>query len=202
PALAGDSAAEGFDDDWEPADPIPAYSTAFQGSFTGVGARFSVARGGTRGSAVDVGARISFPFYLGDLRAAYHTQSLHPEGATGRTHGGHLSLAVHPLFLLMLGSDWLGYTLASVYVDAGAGAHVGRVLPTAQARWRGRGATLHAGFGVDIPLLDPDRGHAPWLHLSWRAQRGRLRGPGDEEFSLHARSLHFGIAWRFNRLPF
>jgi len=193
---------EGFDDGWQPEDPLPAYSTRFNGSFTGVGARYGLARGDAPGRTLDVGARFAFPFYVGDVRAAYQTSGIESPSARARTHGGQLNLAFHPLFLVLLGSEWLGYTLASFYVDAGLGAHTGRVTPVEGTPWRGRGVSFHAGLGIDIPLVDPDRGQGPWLNLSWRGQRGRLSGEADEEVRLDARTLHVGIAWRFNRLPF
>ena len=204
-AASSPALADGFDDGWEPDDHVVDYSDGFVGQFTGVDARLllSNAEGtGLEGWGVDAGVRFAFPIYLGDFRLSYRHDALGAPGVPGGSLTSHSvggNLAFHPLYLFLLGSDWLAYVAGSFYLDAGfGGQYVTRELgdesessPAFFWNW---------GAGVDVPLLDPDVGWAPWLNVSYRNHRGLAPGPGDALEWTSTHSLMLGIGFRVNRL--
>jgi hypothetical protein len=198
-AAPGAARAEGFDDGWvaPPPDRTQDQEQSFNGSFWGFGARIgstSVADSSYEGWSLDVGPRIAFPMYLGDLRLAYRHDDL---GALSVNSGG-VSLAVHPLYLVLLGNGWLWYSIASLYVDAGVDlqfASVADHLDPALA--------FHWGVGIDIPVWTPDAfGQALWINLLYRNLRGSLELPDAASRSLSQHTAFIGLEWRVNTLPF
>ena len=186
-----------FDDGWKP-EKLRAYSPFFQGMFTEVGARYGrLSLPQTASFEADTfGAhlRFAFPMSVGDLRLAYNLQRITP---TQRAHLLGLHLAIHPLYLLMLGSDWISYVLGAIYVDAGLGPQYTRLLDSPDSS--STSLMLSLGAGVDIPLFSTRHGQAPWLNLSYQRQSARYPLDNDRACS---HQLHVGLAWRWNRLPF
>ena len=198
---------EGFDDGWQPDPPLDPYSDAYNGSFTDVSARFGpsrVARNDLSGYSFDAGLRTSFPMYVGDFRAAYRVDQLAAADPADQIaiHSFGVSLAVHPFYLFMLGSDWISYIVGSLYIDAGAGAQMGRRLPGPDLRERDLGLFWHFGAGVDVPLWDPDTGQALWLNVLYRNHRADFDTDAGESIALTPHTLFVGLSWRINRLPF
>jgi hypothetical protein len=199
-------AQQGFSDGWEPQADVVDYSDSFTGQFTGVEARFLLSNGegeGLEGWGVDVGPRVAFPMGLGDFRLAYRYDALGaPEapGGASTTHSVGGSFAVHPLYLLLLGSDWISYVAGSLYLDVGLGGQYSALTVGDETRAT-PGFFWSWGGGIDVPLWDPDVGWAPWVNVSYRNHRGLgPDGAGEARWdSTH--SLMLGLGLRFNRLP-
>ena len=193
--LAQSTSRDGFEDGWTPEE-HRAYSPHFQGMFSEIGFRYGLLRlpehALTEADTFGTHARFAFPMSVGDLRLAYNFTRL-PSSRRAHTLGIHL--AIHPLYLLMLGSDWLSYVLGALYVDAGLGPHY---LSNANSSslWS---TMLSLGAGIDIPLFSTHHGQAPWLNLSYQRQSSRLARDTERTRS---HQLHIGLAWRWNRLPF
>lgn len=205
------AAAQGFDDSWQP-EHLEAYGDSFNGTFTAIEARYGLTQVGGNdysGYSLDAGLRMAFPMYVGDMRLGYRFDDLSHDGKAPdpgqiSTHSLIASLALHPLYLVLLGNDWLSYTIASLYVDLGLGA---------QLSWRDMkspvsgdgfdaGFAWHLGAGIDIPLWDADLGQAPWLNLLYRYQRADFDLDDERALDLHTHTLFVGLSWRFNRLLF
>ncbi len=203
PAFA--AAEDGFSDGWKPEPDVVDYSDSFVGQFTGLDARLLLSNTegeGLEGWGVDAGARFSFPIYLGDIRLAYRYDALGAPDAAGgalTTHSFGGTFALHPGYLLLLGSDWLSYVAASIYLDAGLGGQFSE-LRLGDETQSSPGFFWSWGGGVDIPLWDPDAGWAPWVNVSYRNHRGLgPDGLGDARWeSTH--SLMLGLGFRVNRL--
>ena len=189
------------------------YSQYYTGAFYELGARALASTAGDSdfgGLGFDVGLRGSFPMYLGDLRLAYRFDALDAEAPTQHPgqidqHSVGLTLNVHPLFLFLLGSDWLSYTIASFYLEVGLGAQWASFAPAASAAadtLDDAGFWWSLGLGIDIPLWDPDVGYAPWLSVLYRNHRGDFDVSEQEEIDLSLHALIVGLGWRINGLPF
>lgn len=155
---------------------------------------------------LDVGVRHSFPMLIGDLRLAYRFDRLTPtdESTPGAIdqHGLGAYLAIHPGYLLLLGNDWLSYTLASVFVELGAGARASVLERADDGSYEtGFGPFTSLGAGVDMPLWDPDGGHAPWLNLVYRWHIADFDG-ARETYDIDMHVLQVGVGWRINGLLF
>lgn len=185
-----------FSDGWKPED-HRAYSPFFQGMFSEIGARYGRFSSTTSPSlgADTFGAhlRFAFPMSVGDLRLAYNFQ----RDTSQRAHILGLHLAIHPLYLLMLGSDWISYVLGAIYVDAGLGPQYS--YATTASTPSNTSLMLSLGAGVDIPLFSTRHGQAPWLNISYQRQSARYL-PDTDRARNH--QLLVGLAWRWNRLPF
>ena len=186
-----------------------AYSRYYTGAFYEVGARALRSAAGDSqfgGWGWDAGLRASFPMYLGDLRLAYRFDALQAERdgvAAIDQHSVGLTLAIHPLFLFLLGSDWPSYVVASTYLEVGAGGQwASLVRALGQAPVDDEGFWWSLGVGVDLPLWDPDVGYAPWLTVLYRNHRGDFDVSDEEAVSLSLHALIVGLAWRINGLPF
>ena len=196
---------QGFDDGWTPDDDYRAYSKEFNGTFTDLSARLGLgrARRSSYGSrSLDVGARIAFPAYVGDFRLSYRLDQLsHDESEPDITlHSSGLALAFHPAYLLILGSDWLSYLVASFYLDLGVGAQLG-VLRGEELE-RDPGLYVHGGAGFDVPLWDPDVGQALWLNFAYRYHHGDFDTNAGPSIKINNHSAFVGLSWRINRLIF
>lgn len=211
---ASPSYAQSFDDGWEP-EGLSAYGDSFNGTFSALEARYGFTQVGGNdygGYSLDVGARMSFPMYVGDLRLSYRYDDLsHPSGAKDlgalSSHSVITSFALHPLYLVLLGNDWLSYTIASLYADVGLGMHLSWREPSGSGAAAGGdtfdpGFAWHWGAGLDVPLWDADAGQAPWLNLSYRNQRADFDLNDQQEISLSTHTFFVGLSWRFNRLLF
>jgi hypothetical protein len=155
---------------------------------------------------LDIGIRHSFPFLVGDFRVAYQFDRLDADtdADLGQLEqhavGGYL--AVHPGYLLLLGSDWLGYTLSSVHLELGGGAQMGVLEnPATEDFETGFGPFVSIGGGFDVPLADPDNGAAPWLNFIYRWRVADFDGEV-ETFDLDTHLVQVGLGWRINGLLF
>jgi hypothetical protein len=160
-----------------------AYTPNFNGSFWDVSARAGLNNGTTDGWAADVGLRQSFPMHLGDTRLSYR----HDELDLGSTDQIHLGFGLHPLYVVLLGSDWLSYVIASLYLELGAGVNI---VEGAYPAW-----TL--GAGMDIPLSDPDLGMAPWINLVYRYEWTIAQ---IQTADIDRHTFFVGLAWRVSGL--
>ncbi len=212
--LSLSASAEGaFDDGWvAPADTL-AYGDAFNGTFTDLSARYgftTIAQNDYSGYAIDLGARMSFPMLLGDVRLAYRYDALTsdagarapqaPELSPLQSHHAGASLALHPLYLVLLGADWLSYTIASLYLDLGLGVQYATRDADDHLKRSDLGFTYHFGVGIDSPLWNPDVGYALWLNVLYRNQRADFDLDDSREIGLSAHTLFVGLSWRWNSL--
>jgi hypothetical protein len=196
------------------------YSRQYIGAFVEYSARAgaSIATDAPySGWNLDIGMRHSFPVLLGDFRVAYRYDHLTPTDAAPENLADDVALlgqhslggflAIHPGYLLLLGSDQLSYTLASLHAEIGFGAQYSVFEPSraaldAGADYRTNIAPfVSLGVGLGIPLLDPDVGHAPWLHLVYRWHVADFDGD-IETFDLDMHLLQLGLGWRINGLLF
>ncbi|MGM0556309.1 MAG: hypothetical protein ACQEVA_08005 [Myxococcota bacterium] len=188
-----------------------AYSDQFTGAFQEYSIRGAWSDGPAtayEGWSLDAGFRHSFPMLLGDTRLSYRFDSLRPEDqdlpAKLERHAVGVHVAFHPLYLALLGSDWLGYTIASLYFEIGGGAHYG-ILDARQTRGeyeRDFGLFASLGAGIDFPLWDPDVGFAPWLNAVYRFQYSDFDRPDDDSLVLRRHEFFVGLGWRINGLLF
>jgi opacity protein-like surface antigen len=165
-----------------------------------------------RGWALDAGIRHAFPLSLGDLRLSYRFDRLTPQDdarSTARaigplqTHGVRAHLAIHPLYLFMFWSDGFGYLAGSFFLEVGLGLDVHTFEEDDADRSRNVRFGWSVGAGFDVPLMDPDRGSAPWLNIVYRYSR-RSVNPGalGQTQPLKTHTLFAGVGWRFNGVIF
>lgn len=210
PAFA-DDADESSQERTEEEESTENYSDFFTGAFHEYslrGAWSDSKQTDYEGWSLDFGVRHSFPMLLGDARISYRFDSLTPERddlpAEIERHALGAHVALHPLYLALLGSDWLGYTIASLYFEIGGGVHYG-ILDTVETRGeyeRDFGLFATLGGGIDIPLWDPDVGHAPWLNAVYRFQYSDFDRPDSATLRLRRHQFFIGIGWRINGLLF
>jgi opacity protein-like surface antigen len=209
PASAAPSTDKPASDTSDSSQKGPAYNGAFfepsvRGAFV-VGPDW-------RGWAVDAGIRHAFPLSLGDLRLSYRFDRLKPKDDAGstaqaigslQTHGVRAHLAIHPLYLFMFWSDGFGYLASSFFVEVGLGVDVHTFETAGADRSRNTRFGWSVGAGFDVPLMDPDRGSAPWLNFVYRFSR-RSVNPGTlgQTQPLKTHTLFAGFAWRFNGVIF
>ncbi len=182
-------------------EPTEAYSDAYNGSFVEWSVRGAPTTAPGTAWAVDAGIRQAFPFLLGDTRLAYRYDRSVPEGYERiETHEIGVWGAIHPLYLLILGSDWISYVASSIYLELGLGGHFAiGTLP--ESNETDLGFTWSVGAGLDIPLSDPDNGWAPWLNLLYRYRGADFDG-GLGEVELGAHAVFVGLGIRRNGLLF
>lgn len=161
----------------------PLYTPYYNGSFWDVSVRGGQTDLGT--TAFDVGLRQAFVMHLADTRLSYRRDLL--DGADSDTL--HLGFGLHPLYVALLGSDWLSYVVASFYVELGMGL---TLLDGPNLSWS-------AGTGLDIPLWDADTGMAPWLNLLYRYEWTTAALDGAD---IDRHTGFVGLAWRINGLIF
>jgi hypothetical protein len=154
-----------------------------------------------RGWNFDVGLRYATLLSVGDLRVAYRMDGIRPTSGEGErtflhTFGGWLAL--HPLALFVFGSDWLPYTLSSLYFEIGGGARGTNLSEPPGTEESLKAAPVWSvGVGIDVPLGDPDGGLLPWLHVLYRYNRGEFPGSRPSRpLELHA--IFAGIGIRAN----
>lgn len=202
------------------------YSKGYIGAFTEYSVRsgLSIATEAPyKGWNLDLGFRHSFPMLLGDFRLGYRVDMLSPtDTSTPEAHdtdailakpgpmqthsvGGYL--AIHPGYLLLLGNDKLAYTLASLHAEIGFGMRYAILEPTDQQKeldvdyQSDLGPFVSLGVGLSIPILNPDEGYAPWLHLLYRWHVADFDGNIDT-FDVNMHILQIGLGWRINGLLF
>lgn len=215
PALGApqqESSAQSADDDEASDEEERTYSRFYTGAFH----EYSL-RGGPSlvdevdyaGWHLDAGMRHSFPFLLGDFRVAYRFDNLSagndrlPDTLEQHSVGGYLAL--HPLYLLLLGSDWLSYTLASLHLELGIGAQFAVLeigSDSEDARFETDFSPFYTvGGGFDVPLWDTDEGAAPWLNVVYRWRMADVERPSSElDVDMH--TIQVGLGWRINGLLF
>ena len=199
-AASGAQAQTPFDDGWVPAD-LERYSDFYNGSFTALEAQLG--RPGLlqddaapQGWALDVGVRAAFPMSLLDTRLGYRYDALSLKDGDLSTHGLRLDLAVHPLYIFNLGSDWLSYAVGGLHLHAGLGPMLGRAPDSSVLAF-----SWQWGAGLDLPLWNADAGQAPWLNLIYRNLRADLDFDA-RPLDLSTHTLMVGLSWRTNGLPF
>lgn len=199
-----------FSDGWMPEN-AQAYSPYYNGMFTSFGARMGLHQVGGNdyeGWGVEIGPRMSFPMLVGDMRVRYRYDALTNGNATKdmgdiNVHSIGFGASVHPLYLLLLGSDWISYVAASLSLDIGLGAQYATRARNNDSLARvDFGFFWHWGAGLDIPLWDPDVGNALWLNVVYRNHRSDFDLGDDRELSLSMHTIFLGLEWRFNRLLF
>ena len=146
--------------------------------------------------AMSAGFRHSFVFLLGDTRLSY--QFLRRRGGAtdrGTRHGIWLHTALHPLFPVLLGSDWFSYLAASIYFELGVGglAHASSGEPSPVTP----GFGWSYGAGLDVPLGDADSGSIPWMHLLFRRSFD-VANAGATGGIFRFDTFTVGLGWRFN----
>lgn len=162
----------------------PDYSPYFNGSFWDVSARGGVSTLAD-GWSLDAGVRQSFPMYLGDTRLSYRRDFY----TGGEVDNVHVGFGLHPLYVVLLGSDWLSYVVASFYAEVGGGVSI---VEGVHPAW-------NVGVGIDLPLWDPDEGMAPWINVLYRYE-WTTATLGDS--TLDRGTGFIGLAWRVNGLFF
>lgn len=168
------------------------FSGAFYGPEAHVGYGWSRSRGDSVGSAT-LGFRHAFVFLLGDSRLSYSFDAAVDADGPER-HGFWFHTCIHPAAAVILGSDWLAYTLSSPFFELGVGGltYVDAVpeMTTPALGWS-------LGGGLDIPLGNPDRGSSPWLHLLYRH---RVDATNSNVPSAQPRAdvVFIGVGWRLN----
>jgi hypothetical protein len=183
----------------------PYYTGAFVEYAMRAGPNFATSAA-YEGWHLDLGVRHSFPMLIGDFRLAYRFDRLtETDGSTpgpidSHNLGGHLAL--HPAYLLLLGNDWLSYTLASLYLELGAGAKFDVLDSRATGDFESHfGPWVSLGGGLDIPLWDVDKGYAPWLNIVYRWHVADFDGDV-ETYDLNMHLVQVGLGWRINGLLF
>lgn len=178
------------------------YGDPFNGSFVELSVRGAPTTGPGDAWAVDVGLRQAFPFLLGDTRVAYRYDRFQPDGVSRlETHEVGVQGAIHPLYLVLLGSDWISYVISSLYLELGVGGHYG-VADLTESTEQDFGFVWSVGAGLDIPLSDPDIGWAPWLNVLYRYRGADFDSPTLGEVGLGAHAIFVGLAIRKNGLLF
>jgi len=190
----------------EETDETRRYGKFYNGAFVDVSARAGyqhVTSAPYRGVSWDVGIRQALVMHLLDTRLAFGEEHVSPRGDADaqklvvRSVG--LSSAFHPLFMALLFSDWLGYLVASWYLEAGIGGQYATLDGGAQDDW---GFRFHVGSGVDVPLTDPDRGWSFWLNSLYRFTWADFDFDSGAELNLHHHGFFAGLSLRFNGLLF
>lgn len=182
------------------------YGKFYNGAFVDVSARAArthVTSAGFNGWAWDVGLRQALVMHLLDTRLSYSEDYWSPrnDSATGDFIARSVSLhsAFHPLYLALLYSDWLGYLLASIYVEGGIGAQYARLDGGIQDDF---GLRLSLGAGFDVPLTDPDRGWSIWINALYRYTWADFDFDAGGEVNLYHHAGWLGLSLRFNGLLF
>ena len=157
------------------------YATHYNGSFWEVSARAGLNDDSTQ--VFDFGLRQSFPMHLGDTRLSFRHDRFEPDAF----NQAHVGFGLHPLYVVLLGSDWISYVVASFYIEVGGGVGF---ADGPHPLW-----TL--GTGLDVPLFDPDAGMAPWLNVLYRYE-WTTATMGGQDLDRHTGFL--GLAWRVNGL--
>ncbi len=165
-----------------PAQAQVAYTPNFNGSFWDVSARAGLNMN-VDGWAADVGLRQAFPMHLGDTRISYR----HDELNLGATDEVHVGFGLHPLYVVLLGSDWFSYVIASFYLELGAGVAINE----------GPHPAWTLGAGLDIPLSDPDLGMAPWINVLYRYEWTTAQ---IKSADIDRNTVFVGLAWRVSGL--
>ncbi len=161
-----------------------------------------------RGWAIDAGIRQAFPLSLADVRLSYRFDRLEPRDDAGptaraigplKTHGVRAHLAIHPLYIFTFRSDGLGYLASSVFVEFGLGLDVHTFKRAADDLRRNSRFGWSVGAGFDVPLMDPDRGAAPWLNIVYRFSRRSVHpGALGPTQPLRTHTIFAGLGWRIN----
>lgn len=181
------------------------YGKFYNGAFVDVSARAALnGRRDYSGFSWDVGLRQALVMHLLDTRISY---------AEDRWGGNTSELpsivvrsvsihgAFHPLYMALLYSDWLGYLIASWYVEAGIGGQYATSTTNHDF-----GLRLSLGSGFDVPITDPDRGWSIWLNALYRYTWNDFDALpsvfGDRDVKLHHHAGWLGVSLRFNGLLF
>ena len=181
------------------------YTGAFSEYSVRAGANFN-AENAYDGWSLDLGFRHSFPMQVGDVRLAYQYDVLGEEADSLpgpiEQHNVGAYLAIHPAYLLLLGSDWLSYTVGSIYAEIGVGAQFGALERRSDGVFETDvGPFVTFGGGLDVPLWDPDVGQAPWLNIVYRYHVADFDRPS-QTYDVDLHSVMVGVGWRINGLLF
>lgn len=147
----------------------------------------------------DLGFRNSFPFYLGDNRLAYSYGRYDVADQAVEVHGVHLSLNIHPFYLVLLSEGLLSHFLASLHLELGLGPRLAMSAGDDGESRRTFGVAGGVGVGFDLPLMAPNGGQGLWLNGSYRKEwsTAQLTIAGDSH-RVGAHRIFLGLAWRIN----
>lgn len=188
---------------------VSAYSPYYTGAFVG----FGVIAGSGRltqgvqddwGSTFGLLAQYSLPLQFFDLQASWlhsrHTSSFDDGTAVSmNTDSLTLGLGIHPLFLLHLESNLVGYILGGAYLLAGIDAEFIRGSIDG-AEDPDDALDLHyvIGGGLDVPLDDVNDGGSFWLGLQYRFNQWTFEKSPIGEVEQHA--IMMRLTYRRNGL--
>ncbi|MEL6182424.1 MAG: hypothetical protein AAFS10_25940 [Myxococcota bacterium] len=190
---------------------VSPYSPYYTGSFIGVGLYAGAGRltQGVQddwGSTLGLHLQYSLPLQFFDLQASWirsDNTSSFDDGTTVSmtTNSLSLGLGLHPLFLLHLESDLLGYILGGVYLLAGLDAEFIRgSIDGGEDPDGGLDLSYILGGGFDVPLDDVDDGGSFWLGLQYRFNQWTFDNSPIGEVEQHAALVR--LTYRRNGLLF
>lgn len=192
------------------------YSPNWTGAFVGGGAMGGVATFRapyTEGVAVaptfGVFAETSTVYHILTLQTAYRFASFRPnfdlggEGTLTR-HSITGSAVIHPLFLSLLGGDWISYTLGELrfYLGPSLDSIAAEVAEEREHMWT---LGYHLGTGVDTYIDNPHDGTSWWIGFDYRYNV--VTGSRDEGLFQrakgreHAFMLRLSFRWNGNAIP-
>jgi hypothetical protein len=153
----------------------------------------------TSGWHGDLGFRNSFPFYLGDNRLSYGYGRYDVDDRPVQIHGLHLSLNLHPFYLVLLSSGFVSHFLASIHLELGLGPRLGLWSDDAGEAMNQFGLAWSVGGGFDLPLTNPDRGQSLWVSANYRREWTSIGFETDSvSHAVRDHRFFLGLAWRVN----
>ncbi len=147
----------------------------------------------------DAGFRNSFPFYLGDNRVAYGYGRYDVDDRPVQIHGLHLSLNIHPFYLVLLSEGFVSHFLASLHLELGLGPRLGMWSNETNEPLRQFGLAWSVGGGFDLPITNPDMGKSLWLSANYRREWTTIGFEIDDgAHGVRDHRFFLGLAWRVN----
>lgn len=177
------------------------YSNAFTGAFVELSARSAFSTlSKTKGESTrfELGVRQAFPMHLLDTRISMHSETFNISNTNSPIHiyGANISTGFHPLYLALLFENWLGWVLASIYLEGSLGLNYSQMH-----EHQDFGFAYSIGAGIDLPLWNPNDIWSIWVNGLYRYRRLDFDTP-DREFELHNHAAFIGLGIRWNGLLF
>lgn len=159
--------------------------------------------GGLAGFVTGAAFRWLTVLNLLDFRAHYtfstNGLSFNGESLDLNRHSLGLSMAVHPLFIVMFGNRLLHFIMSSLYLRLGISMEItalsGAALPASRTEidlgW-------HWGAGMEFPLLNPNRGGTLWLGLGFQQSRASVNTGRNDLHALTQNMLLLTLGYRWN----
>ncbi len=181
-------------------DEVQAYSTFFNGDFVELSARAGVSEVSDlpkTSRLFELGIRQALPMHLLDTRLAFGLETFSGDAdADVDFYSLNISGAFHPFYLALLFENWFGWVIASLYFEAGLGAHYG--ISEGQKDF---GFAYSFGAGMDFPLWNPNHGWSIWVNGLYRYRRMDFDF-SNQEIELHNHAGILGVSVRWNGLLF